>query len=90
MKNALFIDVDTDRDQVVLIGKPPEIKQPENPSEASKMIFDDISCVCEALATLILISDTSGYATKKDLLRTTLQYLNDTLGEKVPEPNKEP
>jgi len=82
MKNSLFIDVDTEREQMVLIGKPPEIQQPENPQEAANMIMDDIASVCEALVTLIMICDNSGYAKKEEMLTTTLKYLSDTLENK--------
>ena len=81
MKNLINIDVDTDRQQVVLIGKPPEIPQPTNPEEAGKMIMVDISCVCEALLTLIQIADTNGYCKKEDTIKTSIKYLNDLLVE---------
>ena len=78
MKNSLFIDVDTDREQMVLIGKPPEINPPENAEQAAKMILDDISCTCEALVTLIRIADASDYAKKDELFATAIKYLNDS------------
>ena len=89
MKNSLFIDVDTDRAQIVLIGKPPEIQPPANPEEAAKMILDDISCVCEALATLITITDTSGYSKKEELVKIAVKYLNDLIAPETPEDKKE-
>lgn len=82
MKNALYIDIDTDREQIVLIGKPPEITPPATPEEAAKMITVDISCVCEALCTLIHMADQNGYATKEDLVKASLTHLNNLLAEK--------
>ncbi len=79
MKNAIYIDIDTERDQPVLIGKPPEIKQPETPDEASKLVITDISCVCEALCTLIHMADQNGYAAKKDLVEASIKHLNELL-----------
>ncbi len=81
MKNAIYIDIDTDRDQPILIGKPPEIPQPTTPEEAGKMITTDISCVCEALCSLIHMADQNGYAPKKALVETSIKYLNDLLIE---------
>ncbi len=79
MKNALYIDIDTEREQIVLIGKPPEITPPQTPEEAAKMITLDVSCVCEALCTLIHMADQNGYATKEDLVKASMKYLNDLL-----------
>lgn len=82
MKNSLYIDIDTERDQIVLIGKSQEITPPTNPEEAAKMITLDISCVCEALCTLIHTADQNGYATKEDLVKASKKYLDDLLVEK--------
>lgn len=84
MKNSIFIDVDTEREQPVLIGKPPEITQPETAEEAAKMIINDIGCVCEALCTLIHLADVNGYATKQELINASVTLLNGML-----EPPKE-
>jgi hypothetical protein len=79
MKNSIFIDVDTEREQPVLIGKPPEITQPENAEEAAKMIINDIGCVCEALCTLIHLADVNSYATKEELIKASITLLNGML-----------
>jgi hypothetical protein len=81
MKNSIFIDVDTEREQPILIGKPPEITPPATPEEAGVMITTDISCVCEALCTLIHMADQNGYATKENLVNASIKHLNDMLAE---------
>lgn len=54
MKNIVIIDIDTERkDQITLIGKPEDFKQPDNKEDAQKMLYDDILCICEALITLV-------------------------------------
>lgn len=83
MKNAIIIDIDTDREQPIMLGKPPEIAQPQNAEEASAMIKDDISCVCEALCTLILMANNSGYASKEELVNASVYYLNSLLAPQV-------
>lgn len=86
MKNAIFIDIDTDREkQPIMLGKPPEITPPSNAEEAKVMIIDDISTVCEALCTLILMSDHSGYGSKEELVKTTIFHLNNLLIEPIKE-----
>ena len=78
MKNTIQIDVDTDRTPNVMIGHPPEFK-PTTPEEAKSMIIRDISCVFEALCTLIHMADQSGYAVKADLIKTSIDHLNGML-----------
>jgi hypothetical protein len=82
MKNSIFIDIDTERKQPVIIGKPPEITPPTTPEEASVMINTDISCLCEALCTLIHMSDQSGYTNKEILVEASIKHLNNMLVEK--------
>ena len=79
MKNTLFIDLDTDREQKVLIGKPEGFPQPTTPVEAAKMINTDIACICEALCSLIHIADQNGYSKKEEMVSTSIKYLNDLL-----------
>lgn len=79
MKNLIVIDVDTEREKQILIGKPQESTPPSNPKDAALMVTTDISCVCEALCTLINISDQSGYAKKADLIAAAVKRLNDML-----------
>lgn len=81
MKNSIHIDVDTERDQPILIGKAPDVQPPANAEEASAMIIEDISCVCEALCTLIHMSDQNGYGKKEDLVKASIQHLSDMLVE---------
>lgn len=81
MKNTVIIDIDTERAQIVKFSKPPEFVVPKNSEEAKKMIIDDISCTLEGLFKLIRIADKYNYATKEELINTTIKYLNDMLVE---------
>jgi len=79
MKNIILINVDTEREQQIIIGKPEEIKKPENREEAGIMITEDLTCVCEALCTLINMANDNGYALKKDLVEISVKRLNELL-----------
>jgi len=79
MKNLLYIDIDTDREQPILIGKGQDIIPPTTPEEAANMIITDISSLCEALCSLIHISDQSGYATKESLVNESVKILTNML-----------
>ena len=86
MKNVIFIDIDTDRDQQILIGKPPEIKAPETREQAAEMISNDASSVFQALCTLILLADSNGYAKKNDLINVCIGELTNMIGEELKNP----
>lgn len=79
MKNTIVIDIDTERKQPIVIGKPATIPKPNNEEEAKKMVLEDISCTCEALCTLIHIAEQNKYSNKEDLIKTSIKYLSDML-----------
>ena len=76
MKNIVFIDIDTEREIKVQIGKPEEITPPTNAEEAKTMINSDISCVCEGLCALIQMADQNGYGKKELLVKASIEHLN--------------
>lgn len=79
MKNLIYIDIDTEREQPILIGKGSEITPPQTAEEAKVMITNDIACLCEALCSLIHIADQSGYAKKEDLINVSVSQINTLL-----------
>jgi hypothetical protein len=79
MKNIVLIDIDTEREQPVLIRKPSTIVPPNTPEETKKMLTDDIACTCEALCMMIKMASDNGHGDKEDLVRTSIKYLNDVL-----------
>jgi hypothetical protein len=81
MKNTIYIDIDTEREQQTLIGKGPETDPPKTREEASKMIVNDIACVCEALCTLIHMADQNEYAKKDELVTESIKQLTKLLIE---------
>jgi len=79
MKNLIYIDVDTDREQPVLIGKGSDIPSPTNREEARDMIINDIKCVCETLCILIDVADQNTYAKKNELVTESIKQLTKLL-----------
>ncbi len=79
MKNTIYIDIDTDREQPILIGKGPETVPPTTREEAGKMIVEDIACVCDALINLIHVADQNEYATKESLIEKIKAQLDEYL-----------
>lgn len=79
MKNILIIDVNTERKPVIQIGKPESVVKPTTADEAKTMIINDISSACEGLCMLIHLADQNKYGNKEELVRTSVNYLNDML-----------
>ena len=84
MKNIIFIDIDTEREKVVQIGKPTDTPKPTTPEDAKKMILEDIACAIEGLCSLIHIADQNKYEDKAVLVNESVNHLNNML--KVVEP----
>jgi hypothetical protein len=76
MKNTIFIDIDSEREKKIIIGKPDVLQKPEIPEEAKSMIIQDIADICDTLCELIHIADQSGYAKKNDLVNAAINSLN--------------
>lgn len=87
MKNTVYIDVDTERERPIVIGKGPENEPPTTKEEAREMVLIDIGCVCEALITLINIAEQSGYAKKEDLVINAKKQLDNYLNGEDGEQN---
>lgn len=68
MKNIIYIDIDSDREQPILIGKGAESPIPQNKEETAKMVQIDINCMAEALVSLIHLADQNAYGEKNELL----------------------
>jgi hypothetical protein len=76
MKNTIFIDIDTDRDRPVLIGKGQDSEVPKNEEEAKEMIVFDIASICEGLCELIHVASQNGYGSKEGFVNASIEQLN--------------
>jgi hypothetical protein len=79
LKNKMFIDVDTSREQPIMFGKPPEVKPPATREEAAKFILLDIACLAEALSTLIFLAGENKYGDKNELINASIKTLYGAL-----------
>jgi len=77
MKNVVVFDRDTERDEVLIITKPDDVKQPTNEAEAKEMIIDDISTATEGLMTLVRIASDSGYMDADKSAALIVKYFTD-------------
>ena len=79
MKNTIFIDIDTERDRPVLIGKGQDSEVPTNEEDAKGMIAIDIACICEGLCELIHVASQNGYGSKEGFIHASIEQLNKLL-----------
>ena len=79
MKNRLTIDLDTERDNAIVIYKPEGFIEPTEFEDKKKLVMDDISTTFEALCLMIKVADKSNFATKKDLVDSSIKYLQGLL-----------
>jgi hypothetical protein len=75
MKNTLYIDIDSEREQPILIGKGPDSVGPQTKEEAANMVQIDIKCMAEALISLIHLADQNGYGDKEQLVNESIALL---------------
>jgi hypothetical protein len=81
MTNAIYIDIDTERDNPIAFGKPPDITPPKDREEAKAMVLNDIACVSEALNVLIMMAHLNKYGDKKELLEACIKTLSSVMDE---------
>lgn len=79
MTNKIIIDFDSERPDRFLFSKPEDIPQPKDHEEAKKMILLDIACLSEAIVTLIVMANDSGYASKDNLIFSTVNQIYEGL-----------
>ncbi len=81
MKNLIIIDVDSEREKQIIVGKGPEIPQPQTKEEAREMIINDIRCVCETLKLLIGVASDSGFGKKDEFVTESIKEMSKLLIE---------
>lgn len=82
MKNKIIVDIDTDRDVVVKIGKDNPSSLPKNKEEAGKQIIKDIACLTEGLVTLIQLANDNGYKDSNESINDTITHLERAFSDK--------
>lgn len=79
MKTSIYIDIDQEREQPIVFGKPPDFIQPTTREEAQTMVLTDIAGLSAALATLIAAAHDTGYGDSKELVNASLATLTSIL-----------
>lgn len=79
MKNSLFIDFDSEREDRIKISKSEDIlKKIETDGSTKQMVVDDLTTVCNALGALIQVAHDNNIANKTDSVKVCIDYLTDT------------
>ena len=79
MKNSLFIDFDSEREDRIKITKPEEmVKEIQNSDSERQMVIDDMTTCVNALGTLIQIAHDNDIADRIASAQLCVDYLNET------------
>ena len=79
MKNSIFIDFDSERDDKVRITKPEEmVKSIQDSNSERQMVVDDLTTCVNALGTLIHIAHVNDIADKEASANLCIEYLTET------------
>lgn len=81
MKNLLQVDIDTERENTIIIGKPGNNQRPQSKEEAAAMIIVDMATLCEAVCTLIHVADQNGIKPSADSVRDCLKHIEHGFGD---------
>lgn len=84
MKNKIIVDFDSEREDRFLFSKPPDIPRPKTQDQAKEMVLLDIGCLSEAIVRLILLAQDNGYASKDDLIFSTVATIYQGLNPDLP------
>jgi len=79
MKKVLTIDLNTDRDPMIIFNKPVEGEIPTTKEEMSKMVIEDIAMLAEALAVMIKRANENGIGTLEHFINATTKTLNSLI-----------
>lgn len=89
MKNIVYIDVDTEREDAVRIGKTPDFKTPEVPSpEDQEVCQNDIMCMAEGIILIAKHMEKAEYQTLEDTISEIIAQLETGLADNS-EPSKD-
>ena len=78
MKNKIFIDFDTDREQQLMLSKPPEFT-PTTREGVEAMLKDDLSCLTETIISIIDMAHNNEYFNRFVLKDIVIKILNDSI-----------
>lgn len=79
MKNSIFIDFDSEREDKVRITKPEEmVKSIQDSNSERQMVVDDLTTCVNALGTLIHIAHVNDIADKEASANLCIEYLTET------------
>jgi hypothetical protein len=85
MKNVIIVDIDTDREPVVQLGKPNASDLPKDKDSAKDMVAKDMACVTEALITLMQAAEESGYKSIDESIKDISTHIERAFSDDVPE-----
>jgi len=79
MKNSIFISIDSEREQPIMVGKPEQYTIPTSDEEMKQMMISDIDCVTDALYFMIENVSKNNFGDKKEVVDKCIIRLHSLL-----------
>ena len=77
MKNIVYIDIDTDREQPVKVGKAPDFKLPETKEKDQEVTQLDVKSLVEGILVMGIYMEEKDYQTFDDTLDDVMEQLRE-------------
>lgn len=79
MKNSIFISIDSEREQKIMVGKPEQHNVPSTEEEIKEMMIYDVECVTDALYFMIENISKNNFGDKKEVVDKCIIKLHSLL-----------
>lgn len=79
MKNSIFISIDSEREQPIMVGKPEQYSVPSTDEEMKEMMIYDVECMTDALYFMIENISKNNFGDKKEIVDKCIIKLHSLL-----------
>ena len=80
-KNVLYVDVDSEREETVQIGKPKHFIAPLNKNAMEQVLMTDLTTLCEGIVTVAHLIDKEEFHSKDNVIKFVIQHLAKSISE---------
>ena len=78
-KNVIYVDVDSERDETVKLGKPKHFIAPTNEDAMKHVLMTDLTTLCEGIVTVAHLIEKEGFHTKEQVLNFVIKHLGNAI-----------
>lgn len=78
-KNIIIVDVDSERDENVKLGKPEHFVAPATKVAMQQVLMTDLTTLCEGIVTVAHLIEKEGFHNKDKVLDFVVNHLQSTV-----------